>query len=89
MFAISLFAEAQRRTEKGQSAACKIWFEEFLAEGEAKTDDDRCSKTKPIADLFPETTIMFTRSCRLHGLSSVREACASLYLQSMYVKHLI
>jgi class 3 adenylate cyclase len=44
-----------------------------LAEGEAKTDDDMMFKTKPIADLFPETTIMFADLVGFTAWSSVRE----------------
>jgi class 3 adenylate cyclase len=40
---------------------------------EEETGDDEIYKTKPIADLFPETSVMFADICGFTAWSSVRE----------------
>jgi class 3 adenylate cyclase len=69
-----LFAEAKEEEQKGNRwLAPKSGLKNFLAEGEAKTDDGMMFKSKPIADLFPETTIMFADLVGFTAWSSVRE----------------
>jgi class 3 adenylate cyclase len=72
-----LFAEAKAEEDKqnGRWLAPKSGLKNFLIEGEGtkKTDDDLFFKTKPIADLFPETTIMFADLVGFTAWSSVRE----------------
>jgi class 3 adenylate cyclase len=69
-----LFAEAKEEEEKGNRwLSTKSGLKNFLTEGEAKTDDDMMFKSKPIADLFPETSIMFADLVGFTAWSSVRE----------------
>lgn len=69
-----LFAEAKEQEAQGNRwLAPKSGLKNFLTEGEAKTDDDMMFKSKPIADLFPETSIMFADLVGFTAWSSVRE----------------
>ena len=75
-----LFAEAQETNNQTNSQAPKSRLKSMLNSGELHDmgeedadEDEIMYKTKPIADLFPETTIIFADIAGFTAWSSVRE----------------
>jgi class 3 adenylate cyclase len=71
-----LFEEnAKKKAARAAEAPTKSRIKNFLASetGVVDDDDDIMYKTKPIADLFPETTILFADISGFTAWSSMRE----------------
>jgi len=65
--------EAERKNNKKLGLAPKNQLNEFLHEGQEETDAKSGFSTKPIADLFPNVTIMFADLVGFTAWSSMRE----------------
>jgi class 3 adenylate cyclase len=73
---VRLFEEnAKKKAARAAEAPTKSQIKNFLASetGVGDDDDDIMYKTKPIADLFPETTILFADISGFTAWSSTRE----------------
>jgi class 3 adenylate cyclase len=68
--------QAAKENEKGKNRfgfAAKSQLKDFLSDGTALETGESAFKTKPIADLFPETTIIFADIVGFTAWSSMRE----------------
>lgn len=76
LFAEASEAEETKQKRQGFEATNKNRLKNFMNDEEdvdLDEDDDLMYKTKPIADLFPETTIMFADLAGFTAWSSTRE----------------
>jgi class 3 adenylate cyclase len=67
-----LFPETTRNRENPRDRGNKSRLKNFLVEGE---EQNFLQKSKPIADLFPETSILFADVAGFTAWSSTREPC--------------
>jgi class 3 adenylate cyclase len=70
-----LIEEAKQKDLGRKGTGTKSQLKDFLSDGSARETGESAFKTKPIADLFPETTIMFADIVGFTAWSSMREPC--------------
>jgi len=80
-------AEQQEKLDqnKSRTAGNKASLKSFFDDRELMVDDDEIMTSKPIADLFPETTILFCDLVGFTAWSSMREPTAVfILLETLY-----
>ena len=68
-----------RKQRRASESEIKAFLEGTDFEGGADMDDNEIYRSKPIASLFPNTTILFGKSCHIRSICVVLMcACAKL-----------